>query len=281
MKASGALALLCVTFFCLRMNGGAAAPSPRSQHGYLGMDRNDFPGDEAMAELHNQFSFTGYWLTPPPEEKTNSWAGKRRVLEAQGYGFALLARGRTQEQVRNAAIAQQEGTADAREAARSAKAEGFAAGAIIFLDIEEGGRLPETYHAYLTAWSEQLASAGYKPGVYCSGIPVKEEPGVSITTAEDIRNHAATREMAIWAFNDACPPSPGCAFPKNPPAPSESGTSYALVWQFVRSPRDKQTARLCRGYAKDGNCYAPGDTAHAWFLDVNSAVSPDPSGGAK
>ena len=69
--------------------------------------------------------------------------------------------------------------------------------------------------------------------------------------------------------------------PKDPPAPSKSGVAYAQIWQFVRSPRDKETARRCRGYAKDGNCYAALDTAHKFHLDVNGATSADPSGGAK
>jgi hypothetical protein len=109
---------------------------------------------------------------------------------------------------------------------------------------------------------------------------VKEEPHVSITTADDIRSHSATRDMAIWAYNDACPPSPGCKFPENPPASSTSGIPAATVWQFAQSPRRKEfTARCAAKYAKDGNCYAPGDTAHSWFLDVNSATSADPSSG--
>ncbi len=33
-----------------------------------------------------------------------------------------------------------------------AQNEGFPRGTIIFLDIEEGGRLTPAYHAYLTDW---------------------------------------------------------------------------------------------------------------------------------
>src|SRR6267143_323755 len=84
-----------------------------------------------------------------------------------------------------------------------------------------------------------------------------------------------------WVYNDACAPSPGCVVTQNPPPPSKSGISYAQIWQFVRSPRDKETAVHCTGYSENGHCYAPGDTAHSWFLDVNTATSSDPSGGAK
>src|SRR5262249_26784578 len=143
-------------------------------HSYWGFDRNDYPGDAAMVKLRQQFVFTGYWLTPPPEEKTNSWSGKRKVLEVQGYGFLLLTRGRALDRVRTPLIAKQAGAADAREAIRRAKTEGFADGAIIYLDVEDGGRFPAAYHEYLKSWADGVVKEGFRPGVYCSGIPVDE-----------------------------------------------------------------------------------------------------------
>lgn len=252
-----------------------AQTQPRG--GYLGFDRNDYPGDAVMGQLRKQFSFTGYWLTPPPEEKSNSWTGKRKVLAAQGYGFLLLARGRALKQIRSATAAQPVGTTDAREAARSAKSEGFAAGAIIFLDVEDGGRLPVPYHAYLKAWADELVKQGYRPGVYCSGIVVDEGQGVTIVTADDIRANEAPRQFAFWVFNDACPPSPGCVPLSNPPPPSASGVKDAAVWQFVRSPREKESASRCPGYAADENCYAAADAARKWFLDMDIAANANPS----
>lgn len=256
-----------------------AAASNRS---YLGFDRNTYPGDSSLPILRKSFAFTSYWLSPPPGEKRNTWKGKRELLLSHGFGFLILYRGPDSGELKNENGAKERGRKDAGEAAAAAKEEGFAAGTIIFLDIEEGGRLPDTYHAYLRAWLDELKRASFIAGAYCSGIPVKEEPGVSITTADDISSHAPPHEIVIWAYNDACPPSPGCAFPENPPAPSASGISYATVWQFAQSPRRRKlTARCSAKYAPDGNCYAPGDTARAWFLDVNSATSPNPSGGAQ
>jgi len=53
-----------------------------------------------------------------------------------------------------------------------------------------------------------------------------------------------------------------------------------VVWQFAQAPRRKEfTARCAATYNADGNCYAPGDAAHAWFLDLNTASTADPSGG--
>jgi hypothetical protein len=253
-----------------------------SKLSYLGFDRNLYPGDDALLILRKTFSFTSYWLSPPPGEKANTWKGKRELLLPHGFGFLLLYRGRESRELKNETGAKQIGIQDAKNAAASAKSEGFASGAIIFLDIEEGGRLSANYHAYLAVWSEALTRAGYRPGVYCSGMPVQEGPGVTITTADDIHNDAASRDISIWAYNDFCPPSPGCAFPQDPPAPSSSGVSYAGVWQFSQSPRRQEfTARCPAKYAPDGNCYSLQDTTHKWFLDVNTATSPDPSGGAK
>jgi len=257
---------------------GSVVPQQNDgSRGYLGFDRNDYPGDAAMADLQKEFAFTGYWLTPAPGGKTNSWTAKRKVLEAQGYGFVLLARGRAAKEIRNAEGAERNGVADARGAARVAKAEGFASDAIIFLDIEDGGRLAAPYHAYLRAWADELVKLGYRPGVYCSGIVVDEGSGVRIVTAEDIRTNEAPRKFAYWVFNDACPPSPGCVSVANPPLPSSSGVKDAAVWQFTRSPREKETAARCGGYAADENCYAVADAAKQWHLDMNVAASSNPS----
>lgn len=274
-----AAALLVAGLFVAQ---SASIPQEAPHRSYLGFDRNDYPGDEAMKILRKDFAFTSYWLSAPPGEKTNTWRGKRELLRSMGFGFVVLYNGPGSSALKTEVAAKGRGTREGDDAVAGAKKEGFAGGTIIFLDIEEGGRLPEPYHVYLATWSQALTNAGYRPGVYCSGIPVKEGPSVSITTADDIRKHDASREIAMWVFNDVCPPSPGCTFPQNPPAPDRSNISYAAVWQFAQSPRRKERTAHCRAkYAADGNCYATGDTAHKWFLDVNSATSPDPSGGAK
>jgi hypothetical protein len=249
---------------------------------YLGFDRNIYPGDAAVPVLRKSFTFTGYWLSPPPGEKTNTWLGKRKLLHSQGFGFIVLYRGRDSSEFKKSADASQKGTLDARNAATAAKNEGFARGTVIFLDIEEGGRLAELYHAYLRAWTDTLVEAGYRSGVYCSGMPVDEGGGISIITADDIRNHIGEREILYWVYNDACPTSPGCASMQNPPPPSASGITYASVWQFAQSPRRREFTKRCTAtYHADGNCYASGDTTHAWHLDINTATSRDPSAGAR
>ena len=279
------LLVLAPAFFSIFAGCGGsfhAGANEASRTTYLGFDRNIYPGDNALPALRKTFSFASYWLSPPPGEKINTWRGKRELLRSQGFGFAVLYRARSSSEIRTEAAAKQEGALDARDAAASAKTEDFAAQTIVFLDIEDGGRLPAAYHAYLRAWADQLVRNGYRAGVYCSGIPVEEGGGVTIKTSDDIRNNIGERDITYWAYNDVCPPSPGCSAPQNPPPVSASGVSYAAIWQTVQSPRRKEfTTRCASTYQADGKCYAPGDTAHAWFLDVNIATSPDPSAGAK
>jgi hypothetical protein len=253
----------------------ASTPSPAT---YFGFDRNDYPGDDALPFLRKTFSFTGYWLSAPPAEKRNSWLGKRALLQSQGFGFVVLFNGRESRTLRNSADALQKATLDAQSAVKFAEEEGFAKGTVIFLDIEEGGRLPAHYHEYLQAWSNTLAKAGYRAGVYCSAIQVDEGQGVHITTAQDIQAHITPPGLAYWVYKDACPPAPGCAFPANPPQSAQSGFSAATIWQYAQSPRRKEfTVGCAASYAADGNCYAPGDAQHRWFLDANVATTPDPS----
>lgn len=250
--------------------------SPAQQY-FLGFDRNDYPGDDAMKLLRKDFAFTGYWLSNPPGEKTNSWSGKRELLGSQGWGFLPLFNGPTSAELRDEPYTLKRVGKDTELAIAAARREGFPVGTVIFLDIEEGGRLPSSYAAYLKHWAADLTAAGFRAGVYCSGIPVDEGEGLQLITSNFIRDQIKPAELTYWVFNDSCPPSPGCIQPASLPAPSKSGVAYAQVWQFVRSPRDKETARHCRGYAKDGNCYAALDAAHKFHLDLNVATSADPS----
>lgn len=247
---------------------------------FLGFDRNDYPGDDVLPLLRKSFSFSSYWLNNPPGEKRNSWAGKRQAMKNAGFGFVVLFNGRTYKTLKSDAAGK--GRTDGRAAVQLAKREGFSKGTIIFLDQEEGGRLLAEQKAYLFTWVDEVTVAGYGAGVYCSGIPFKEEDGSVITTAEDIRNNASGRQIAIWVTGDACPPSPGCVASKPAPAPSKSGISFADIWQYAQSPGRPQFTASCRQtYAEDGECYAPGLAAQQIHVDIDSALSSDPSRGRR
>ena len=263
---------------------GARAQQPA----HAGFDRNDYPGDAALAGLRQHFDFTGYWLTNPPGETQNTWVGKRDVLRQAGFGFVVVANGRLdkdiQRSVKQGKPAAALGRDDAAAAVAAARREGFPAGTIVFLDQEEGGAMLPEQADYLLGWTEALAASAYRPGVYASGQPVPNGSGpdgrpATITSIQDIRARVAAGKLhpiAFWVAQDACPPSNGCLV--HPPPADASGTPDAAVWQYAQSPRRKNITQACgKTYAADGNCYTP---APARFdVDLSVADSADPSHG--
>jgi hypothetical protein len=166
------------------------------------------------------------------------------------------------------------GKSDAQAATATALGEGFPRATIIFLDQEQGGRMLPEQKAYIYAWIDAVTAAGFRAGIYCSGMAAPDDGNV--VTAEDVRQNAAGRNITYWVTNDACPPAPGCAFSPHPPSPSQSGIAFAEVWQFAQSPRRKDVAVHCTNYSRGGSCNAPSTT---FPVDVSSATLPDPSHG--
>jgi len=245
---------------------------------FLGFDRNTYPGDASLKSLHQTFSYTGYWLNNPPGEKTNTWTGHRAAVESAGFGFLVLFNGRLYAELKSVVNATKLGNSDASAAVSSARREGFPAHTIIFLDQEQGGRMLPEQKAYIYAWVDAVTAAGFRAGIYCSGIPSKDDN--NIVTAEDIRASSSGRDITYWSINDACPPAPGCAFPMHPASPAESGVRFAEVWQFAQSPQRKDVAAHCSNYNRDGECYPPGiSPAQRLHVDVDTATSADPSHG--
>ena len=244
---------------------------------HLGFDRNEYPGDANLKALRDTFTYAGYWLNNPPGETANTWTGHRAAVESAGFGFLVLFNGRFFAQLKTLTNAERLGRSDAQAAAGTARREGFPSATVIFLDQEQGGLMLPEQKAYIYAWVDGVTAAGSRAGVYCSGMVSNDENHT--VTAEDIRKHAGARDITYWVTNDACPPSPGCAFPKNPPSPSQSGVPFAEVWQFAQSPRRNDVAKHCTNYSRDGECYPPGLERQRLHVDVNSATSADPSHG--
>ncbi|HEY4741482.1 MAG TPA: glycoside hydrolase domain-containing protein [Candidatus Acidoferrales bacterium] len=249
-------------------------------HPVLGFDRNDYPGDDALRALRHTFSFSSYWLNNPPGASANSWLGKRDMLTRNDFGFLVLFNGRASAELKSEAAAARLGVSDANAATAAAKHEGFQEGTVIFLDQEEGGRMLPPQKAYIYAWLDGVKAAGFRGGIYCSAIAVTDG-GEEVMTAEDIREHANGRAIVFFVYNDACPPSLGCAYPQIVPKPSASGFALADVWQFAQSPRRKEYTQRCAATYNDvGNCVLAGASG-GLYLDLDSANSADPSNGRR
>ena len=259
----------------------ALSSSATARTGYLGFDRNDYPGDSNLTILRQSFSYTGYWLNNPPGAKANSWRGKRRTIQAAGLGFLVLFNGRTYSQIRSDGNAARLGVSDGAAAISAARADGFPPNTIIFLDQEQGGRLLPEQRAYLHAWVDAVNSANFVAGVYCSGIAAKEAADVSVITAQDIRQNAGNRKIKYWVVNDSCPPSPGCSITTKNLLPESSGIKFSDVWQYAQSPKRADFAHNCpANYNTDGNCYPPAVPAtERLHVDLDVATSKDPSHG--
>ncbi len=267
------------------MRPGAMVDPPAQQTDFVGFDRNDYPGDDRLAELRQKFAFAGFWLNNPPGAKANGWQGKRQKLVDAGFGFLVLFNGRLDAEIKKSKLTPEAlGQKDAADAIAAAKREGFPEKTILFLDQEEGGRLLPEQAAYFFGWTEAVAASGFRPGAYLSGQASPDGNGpdgkpVTITTAQDVREQIAARHLhpvAFWVAQDTCPPAPGCTI--QPPHLHGSGTMDAIVWQYAQSPRRPELTRSCaQTYAKDGLCYA-GVTSDL-FLDLNVANSADPSHG--
>ena len=264
--------------FIVLLLSALTAHGQNSTPTYLGFDRNTYPGDVNLKTLRQTFSYAGYWLNNPPGETSNTWRGHRAAVASAGFGFLVLFNGRLYAELKTVANAKRLGQSDALAAATSARREGFRPGTVIFLDVEQGGRMLPEQKAYIFSWVDRVVAAGFRPGIYCSGMisPDSEK----VVTAEDIRQSAGSRKIVYWVINDACPPSPGCAFPQRPPNPAASGVKFAEVWQFAQSPRRKDVATHCTNYNPDGNCYPPETTAaQGLHVDLSTATSADPSHG--
>lgn len=265
MRVAGALVLSLAAW-----TGGFA------QQSFVGFDKNGYPGDDLLPALHQTFAFTGYWLNNPPGMQSNPWAGKRAAVRAAGFGFLVLFNGRLDAELKGGDAAAL-GRADAQEAVAAAKREDFPAGAVIFLDQEEGGALLPEQASYIGRWIEAIGKSQYRAGVYCSGVPVGKGGG-GISTAQDIAQRFPAAKL--WFWDDRCPPAPGCTILQKKFSAAASDFPRALVWQYAKSPREPELTSGCAGYAADRQCYAPGlPQSAASFVDMDWSSSPDPSRG--
>src|SRR5260370_28660466 len=134
LRSVVAVFLSCIGVFLLSHapSIGAQNAAAASIRSYLGFVRNIYPGDEALPILRKTFAFTGYWLGPPPGEKSNSWSGKRELLRKQGFGFVVLFRGREENDLKKTYDAAAKSEIDAPETVDDATRDGFSPQTIIY-----------------------------------------------------------------------------------------------------------------------------------------------------
>ena len=194
---------------------------------FAGFDSLGYPGDGVMAWLkaNTNLSFVGFYLAPAPSRPNSEWMPRRAALAAQGWGLAPVYVGQQEtSQPGSHLLSAAQGTVDGGAAVNLMQEAGFASGAVVYLDLEQGGAVSPQTAAYAGAWIDAVKASGRcTPAVYCSHL----------TAASILALRPGTR---LWCWNlkgDV----PGPNYPPNLPAndPSGCGVPTASVWQWAQN----------------------------------------------
>ncbi len=219
--------------------------------GYPGLDLSAYPGDAMMQWLkdNTNLKWSGFYLGKAPSHPQTDWMSRRAALVAQGWGIAPTYVGQQVTGHGSYNTSLQQGYTDGADAAALMNSAGFARGSWVYLDLENGPPFTQIQHDYVGAWVDTVNTNGYNAGVYCSYL-----------FAPDV--HILRSSARVWVFRvstTASHPVPGPNYPDNHPA--GSGYAGAYAWQLGQS------------------CVisAPGAPSGTLTVDLDTAVSPDPS----
>lgn len=206
-------------------SSAAAAPATAAAHSYAGFDSSVYPGDERMKvwRAASPYVFAA-WYLPSPARPNASWSGTRERLELMEWGLAVVYTARSSAVD---SVDASSGLADGVDAASKAEAEGFARGSAIFLDIPPGEPAGEASTAYLRAWFEALARAGYRPSLRCDAdVAVGLHALISGSMA------SGSGEPLIWVRQQSD------AFDCRASNPAGSGIPFAVLWQGCAAAKE-------------------------------------------
>ncbi|MCU7826868.1 glycoside hydrolase domain-containing protein [Kitasatospora sp. DSM 101779] len=227
---------------------------------HLGFDRSTYPGNAVMQSLRDNtpLAFAAAYLAPAPSHPNTAWMPAIPTLIGMGWGLAPVFVGQQAPGGPGShKLTAAQGVVDARTTEDLGHSAGLEPGAVVYLDIEVGGRLAANHLAYVASWINSVsADTGYNPGVYCSFSK----------TASQIATEVGT--VPTWVFHavDVGPSQINLAT-ETPRDPAQSGFAAALVWQY----------RLSLSGAVNLNWIDSGTPKRLQEVDVDSATCFDPS----
>ena len=200
---------------------------------YAGFDTSVYPGDAVMQVARTRFpySFCAYYLHAPCHH-SNSWMGKREKLAAQGWNCLIVYVGQQVEGVSpcdRANLTEDQGGADAKDAATLAAAEGFASGSAIYLDVERFDPTPAAagMPVYVEAWVKTMLGLNFRPAIYCHKFNAPRLRQVVLDAGADVSD--TSEAIRFWVVGSG--ESAFSLFLE----PSASTIDYAYVWQSPTS----------------------------------------------
>lgn len=215
---------------------GPGLPTPRADV-LPGFDTRVFPGEDALRVWReaSPYRWVGYYL-PAPCQTGRTWVGRRAALERMGWGIAVLFIGEQDWPARagdSTAVAADgarctrenltpdNGAVHAREAEAAAGAEGFAAGTIIYLDVERVEQVSQPMADYVAAWTGALLDGG----VYVPGLYAHERNAAELVTrvADEFNARGRSDAPRLWVVRPA-----GFALDRSL---GDSGVPDVSIWQ--------------------------------------------------
>src|ERR1700722_2519209 len=172
---------------------------------YYGIDTSSYPGDAAVAYLkvNTSINWMGLYLAHAAGSPDVSWKGVWQGLRGgtTAWGVAPLYAGfRDPDPTRNPpnpdSRSAANGALDGAEALQIAHDFGIPSGSVIFLDIEQGGVLPQNALDYIAAWSKAVAAgANFAEGLYSAVA------GIYCSHTSVAQILAATPGLTTWVWN--------------------------------------------------------------------------------
>jgi Domain of unknown function (DUF1906) len=203
---------------------------------YLGFDRSGYPGDEVMQSLWDSvpdLTFVCLYLAPAPSHGNTAWMNAAPSLLSMGWGIVPTYVGQQVIGAGSHTVTAGQGTIDAQDAATLAARAGVGRGGVIYLDIENGGLMPQNQVDYVTAWIREVhTNTDFWGGVYCSHHQTAQQ----VTDATSGIAADAGHDVPVWAYKPIdSGPSVIDLDTEQPRDPAGSGFASALVWQYRMS----------------------------------------------